>query len=981
MDDLQKKIQMYLMKENQEDGELTFLIARTTIENTIKIDNLCKSISDIILAFDLASKDIELIQNPKCVSAFKYLMLNTNFTVQKRLAEDMVHGHLVDMCPTLSPYLFVQILWKLEYEDILSESILHLPLDLCIEIIDITRRTVEELEFDRAVNIIFQLIVNIYKKFILIAKNGCQSSNIIENVKYLTAYFQELLLLLNNEKIIRMERISILKKYKRYGLLLKKIIKVVKDCFGNIGNNFTISEDIGKMYKITFGREPIVKCDDAVINQSLAIVCKDLMSLLLNRIKEIDCNIYLGWAELGDMENPTITLQKAIGNECYYLVEFFKADKELAENEHLIECLQQLSSRPMSEEINSVFTLEELRYGMIQGRKECVKELFARYKEWDETIIDSVDVKEMSNKSLLDKYDCLNLLEYLTFVLMQADNKDYQQRVYIFVTEVLIHQNLQSIYSIIVEYITKHDGRNCLESLYAEETFKDFIVRHTNIKSLKTLKIILIFLLKSPKRVLNIILKIAVGYPEYENIMITAQDLLLLSPIMSIREDTNETFFSSTLKTICLENVEWSMKKFKHILFLMVDNKVLTMEDVINNILVCYLKGNVGSLRKTHCVLNCSTKMLSDMHDRWLWHHVPDGSMIKINARDLLIPLAQTMSSTRKRTDVSNYLINDVIKEINTMIYHILVYHTYDFDASIRRVVIEDLEYILEPIEKVYFALLWPPSRNNFDLLDNVRDYERRCFFILNTIKDDPTISNELRKFFNDFYLLQEDFLRHMILRSTSFEYSILAKKYAEGSVWKTTFDEDSAYDDSYKNFLRLSIEACNFGLEYPKLLPKHSFTFILNNCIRFLKCCLDVEQYYRNDIADFYRSVIDNFRSLDDVIKRRCSPSYSSLFTSLFARVNNVRDINNVDEYGDERSASEIMKIQTKELLDAIERFTNQCVEFDESRDGANNQIGPSTKMSRYRLVYLFISACVKVPASKPYECILIMNNFLAST
>ncbi|XP_047360650.1 uncharacterized protein LOC124953391 [Vespa velutina] len=975
MDDLQKKIQMYLMKENQGNRELTFLTARTTIENTIKIDDLCKSISEIILSFDLVSEDIKLILNPKCVSAFKYLMLNTNFTVQKRLGEDMAHGHLVDMCPTLSPYLFIQILWKLEYEDILVESILHLPLDLCIEIIEITRRSIEELEFDRAINIIFQLIINVYKKFILIANNGSQSSNIIQNINIMTAYFQELLLLLNDERIIRMEKVSVLKKYKRYGLLLKRIIKIVKDCQENIGNNFKISEDIGNIYKITFGREPIVKCDDLVITQAITTIRQDLMSLLLKKIKEIDCNIYLGWAELDDTENPTITLQKAIGNECYYLVEFFKANKELAENEHLIECLLQLSSKPISEEINSVLTLEELRYGTVQGKKECVKELISRYKEWDETILNSM--KEIWKKLLLDKYDCLNLLEYLTFVLNQADNEDYQQRVYIFVTEVLIHQNLQSIYSIIVEYITKHDGKNCLESLYTEEIFKDFIIRHTNMKSLKTLKIILMFLLKSPKKVLRIILRIAIGYPEYENVMISAQDMLLLSPIMNIREDSNETFLSSTLKTICLENVEWNVKKFKDLLFIMVDNKILTIEGIINNILLCYLKENVRILRNTHCILNCSTKMLNDVCDQWQCQDIIDGSIIKINARNLLVPLAQMMSSTRRRTDVSYYLINDVIKEINSMIYHVLLYHTNDFDLSIKRAIIEDLEYILEPIEKVYFILLWPPLRNDFYLSDNICDYERRCFFILNMIKDDPTISNELRTFFSNFSLLHEDFLRHIILRSTSFEYSILAKKYIEENLFlysnrSKTFNNITPYN----NFLRLTMEACCLSLEYPSLLPKHSFTFILNNCIKLLQNCLIDEEYYDNSITEFYQHIIENMRSLVETIKLCCSPSYSSLFTNFFARINNTNS-----NINDEQNTSEIMKIQTKEFLDTIEGFTNQCVEFNESYDQVSSQNRSSTKMSKYRLIHLFISACIKVPASKAYECIEIMNDFLAST
>ncbi|KAF7388527.1 hypothetical protein HZH68_012469 [Vespula germanica] len=963
MDDLQRKIQMYLMKKKQEDGKLTFLRARTTEENTIKIDNLCKSISEIILASDLVSEDTELMLNPKCVTAFKYLMLNTDFRVQKRLAEDMAHGHLVDMCPTLSSYLFIQIIWKLEYEDILLESILHLPLDLCIEIIDITKRTVEELEFDRAVNIIFQLIINIYKKFILIANNGTQSSNIIENINSMTAYFQEVLLLLDNEKIIRMKKIPVLKKYQRYGLLLRKIIKIVKDCLENIRYNLKISEDIEKIYKITFGREPIERCDDLIITQTIDSIHQDLINLLLKKIKEIDCNIYLGWAELDDTENPTITLQKAVGNECYYLVEFIKANKELAENEHLIECLQQLSSKPISEEINSVLTLEELRYGTIQGKQECIKELISRYKEWDETILNSVEIKEMWKKSLLDKQDCLNLLEYLTFVLMQADNEDSQQRVYTFVTEILIQQNLQSIYSIIVEYIIKHDGRNCLESLYTEETFKDFITKHTNMKSLKTLKIILMFLLKSPRKVLGIILRITIGYPEYENIMISAQDFLLLSPIMSIREDSNETFLISTLKTIFSENVEWNIKKFKDLLFLMVDNKILTIEDVINSILVYYLKENVSSLRNTHCILSCAMKILDDMHNQWLWHFL-DGLIIEINAQNLLIPLAQMMSSTRKRSDVSIYLINDVIKEIICIIYHILIYYTDDLNVSVIQPIIEDLECILEPMEKIHFASLWPPSQNNFDLLDNIHDYERRCFFILNMIKTDPTVSKKLKKFFSNFYLLQEDFLHHMILHSSSIEYLILAKKYTEGNVWKSL---KATASDSYNNLLCLTIEACCFSLEYPSLLPKHSFKFLLNNAITFLKSFFNSKQRYYTNVPKFYHSIIDNFHLLDRTIKRCCPPSYSLLYTNLFTNIRITNDINN-------------NKIQITELLDSIERFTNQCTVFNESHNQANFKIVHSTKMSRCRLVYLFISACVKVPASKAYECIIIINNFLAS-
>ncbi|XP_014613854.1 PREDICTED: uncharacterized protein LOC106792163 isoform X1 [Polistes canadensis] len=964
MDDLQKKIHTYLMKENHKDGELKFLTARTTIENTIKINNFSKSLSEIILAFNLVTEDTKLVLNPKCINVYKYLILNTNFTVQKRLAEDLTHGHLIDMRHTLSPYLFIQILWKLKYEDILLESIIHLPLELCIEIIDVVRRSIEELEYERAVNVIFQLIMNIYKKLILIGKNGSQSLHIEENMKSMTAHFQELLLLLSDEKIIRMEKVSDLKKYERYGLLFIRIINVVKDCIKNIGNDLKISEDTEKIYKITFGNEPIVKCEDSLITETMATLRQELMNLLLKKIKEIDCNIYLGWAELDDKDNPTITLQKTIGNECYYLVEFCKSNKDLADNEHLIECLQQLSSKPISEEINSIFTLEELRYGTIQGKKECVKELISRYKEWDETTMNCIDPKKMWTKSLLDTYDCLNLLEYLTFLLEQTSNEEYIQRVYAFVTEILIYQNIQSIYSILVEYITKHDGKNCLESFYKEEMFKEFIVRNTHMKSLTNLKIILISVLKNPSNVLGILLKIAIGYPEYDNVMITEEDLLLLSPIMSIRKDTNDTFLSSTLKTICIEDVEWNIKKFRDLLFFFVFNKLLTVNEIINNILVCYLNENRRSLRNTLCILNCTTKMLD---------HIVYGSIIKINAGKLFLPLARTMSSTRKRTDVSSYLINDVIKELNFLIYHILVYHTDHLDNSIKRSIVENLECILEPIEKVYFASLWPPSRNNFNLLDKMRDYERRCYFVINMVGNDQTISNELKTFLSSFDLLEEDSIRHMILRSTSSEYLVLADSY------KKLFSFDLSICQSYNNFLRLTMETCSFSLEYPSLLPKHLFTFILNNCVKYLQNNLFSDQFSNpNDISDVYKSVIENIRSLDENIKRRCSQSYSLSFTTLFVCINNSDDSNNDDK---NNTSTTISETQMREFLNNLELFTNQCIEFGESNDQDSCQTVPSTNISRYRLIYLFISACVEVPASKAYECIDIMNNLFTST
>lgn len=952
MDELQKKIQMLLMKKNQEYCQLKLLTARTTVENTVKIEELSKSIEEIILAHNLTEEGINLRLNPKCVNIFKYLMLNTNFKVQERLAEDVIHGHLVDICPSLSPYLFIQILWKLKYEDILLESILHVPLDLSIEIIDIIRSSVEELEFERAINIIFELIVNIYKKFILISNNGTQSSDITENIKILVANFQELLLLLTNENIIQMEKIADLKKYKRSGILLRRIIKVIKDCIEYTGKELKEPEDIEKVYKITFGREPTVRCGDSLIKETVTTIQQDLLNLLLKKIKEIDCNIYLGWAELDDTDNPMISLQKAIGNECYYFVEYLKANKELTQNDHLIECLQQISSKPISEEINSVLTVEELCHGTRQDKKECIKELVSRYREWDETVINCI--KEKS--SLLDKDDCLNLLEYLTFVLMQTNTEEYLRHVYTIVAKILFRQDLPDIYVILVTYITKHDGRNCLESLYTEETFKDFIVQNTNIKSPKILKIILMFLLKSPKKVLSILLKIAIGYPEYQYVMIAPQNLLLLSPIMCIQEDSNETLLSSALKTIYLENVEWNSTKFHDFLRTMLDGAVFKEDVLINDICVGYLKEDTALLENIWCILT----FIRNLCNNGVLH------ISRNNALELLFSLARTMSSTRKRTDVSIYLIHEVIMNAIYITNHILTPYrliTKDIEPSKWKNIIEDYKYVTEPLDKLYFASLWEPSeKDGIIIRDVIRDYEIRCFFVLNTIKEDQTISNELKTFLNNLNLCQEDFLRHVILRSTVDEYKTFAITYTERAWYSYSC---SSRKEAFDNWLRLTTDACRISLEYPHVLPQDSFTYLLSKLVRFIRhvvCSCSVFWSTTNLNQDIYRSVITNVCSLEESIKR--SP-YSHLFTDLLVRMNND-------------TRQEITRSHMTELPELLERFVNQCTGVDEllKEPPTNLRSYPLGQVSRHRVIHEFVSACMRVPASSAYECISKMSH-----
>lgn len=140
MDDLNMNIQALLLKKENECGKLSQLVSRIAQENIIYINGIQEEIANIFKSADLPIEKNNLHENIRCINAYKFLILNTNFKCLDLLAQDDANTHLVDICPLMSPYLLIEILWRLHYEDILAESILYLPLDFVVELIEVTRR-------------------------------------------------------------------------------------------------------------------------------------------------------------------------------------------------------------------------------------------------------------------------------------------------------------------------------------------------------------------------------------------------------------------------------------------------------------------------------------------------------------------------------------------------------------------------------------------------------------------------------------------------------------------------------------------------------------------------------------------------------------------------------------------------------------------------------------------------------------------------
>lgn len=112
------QVQRLLLKKEQEYGQLKFISSRATEETSCFIDELLEEIRNIAEKLNLY--DVKLFYeydafkpstiSPHVISNYNHFLLNTNFSSQPLLVEDMLLGHIVNFWPTLSPYLFVQVL-------------------------------------------------------------------------------------------------------------------------------------------------------------------------------------------------------------------------------------------------------------------------------------------------------------------------------------------------------------------------------------------------------------------------------------------------------------------------------------------------------------------------------------------------------------------------------------------------------------------------------------------------------------------------------------------------------------------------------------------------------------------------------------------------------------------------------------------------------------------------------------------------------
>jgi len=114
-------MQKFLLRKEKEFGQLKFVSSRATDDTSCFINELMQTVDNIFEKYNIPREFSENKQKDKgsistipiVAQCYNYLLLNTHFSSQELLTEDVSYGHMVDVWPALSPYLFIQVIYIL----------------------------------------------------------------------------------------------------------------------------------------------------------------------------------------------------------------------------------------------------------------------------------------------------------------------------------------------------------------------------------------------------------------------------------------------------------------------------------------------------------------------------------------------------------------------------------------------------------------------------------------------------------------------------------------------------------------------------------------------------------------------------------------------------------------------------------------------------------------------------------------------------
>ncbi|XP_071566542.1 uncharacterized protein [Temnothorax nylanderi] len=823
------EIQKLLLKKEKEYGQLKFISSRATEETSCFIDNLLEDVADIakkcnmynvkIFVEDDSFKPCDVPRS--IIISYNHFVLNTNFSSQYLLAEDMLLGHIVNFWPSLSPYLFIQVIWHLKCEDLLIESLMHLPLDVCVEILEITIRCINELEILRERRFVFLLISKLYYKCMWLHVGTLSKRDVEELACQLVTHFQALLEVASSKFIL--PKSSNQEKYVQHGILLKYVIRCIKMCMRYKTKDFQENGQFVQPFKITYGNPD---------------GCTDFF-----------CQLPLD--------------KRAIIIECRCFMEFMKRDEFLLTNEHLLHCLQQLIGSSQSEE--SALTLQELCDCITNGKLDeeiGMKKLIRRYKEWDLTVFNFISRKTKA----LNEEDIGILFEYLHYVFAHTHTYKEKHEAYILVLKVLLQERLSTMYRLVLQYTLRHFHDNRLEYLFDSENFKKFIESNINMHDQDKLRIILIFVMLNPKEVLTTLVRATMGSTEtkYRNVMFKRPQLAYLHTFLTLKLDNQNNLLTYLLNDAWQhDHSTWCYKQFEAFMNDMLENEAITADDLLNNVYTPCLTSAIFNYTNLLSVL---IHMYSILRKKICTHNT--------NYVLLIVQLTKKMSMIRKCSP--RYLRNTVnnLLDYGTMILNFL-FITLNLPLDNQNEIMFVNNFV-EPIDQV---LLVPKLQTMLrgTVRDVIQNYERRCYATYQFLRANPQFCEpNIRDYVHSFQFDQRPLLRHMMLHATEKEYMTFAIEMTIASCAYFGWANELM---AYENVLHITTEAMQLALVFTDTFPRDTFVSLLRALVQY--CDLFSRLKYRRRQREPICNILSKtLFSLKSIVRET---QYGKIYDNLF--------------------------------------------------------------------------------------------------
>ncbi|XP_018338604.1 PREDICTED: uncharacterized protein LOC108746370 [Trachymyrmex septentrionalis] len=559
----------------QQYGELKFFSSQALQENSCFIIDEILRIITSFLRNQIGMYDIKIFSQrksnylPTFAKCYNYLLLNTNFTSQSLLKHDLLFGHAVGIWPTLSPYLFIQIIWHSKCEDLLIESLMHIPLDLCVEILDITFKHISKLIVTRAKRFIFHLTYKLYNKCLWLHLGTISAENVT--------------------------------KYVQHGILVKNILYCIKMCMYSKIKNYLENYNLTRFFKLTYGNyynnyaKYYQTFPASKIKSIIERLDHKLATVLLNQIRRVDCFEYRVWKSFYANEITVTSLHRSIIIDCHNLREFMKQNDFLVKNEQTYLCLKQLIDSRKSEEY--ILTIQELCHSITEGKLHGMKELIMRYEEWDLCTLDFIRQK----RNLLRFNDFYVILEYLYYKFAYLHTKAKKYQVYVSVLKILNYLKEQDLHFVILKYMKQHFDDNCLEDLYNEKSFDAFIWRNLFIEKFndsqsmrnaiaQRCRSFLTFILLNPKAVLSKLIFYELDKIESSDSILFQHNMIafFLRNYYSLKKGQCNVLTYILKHMILKQGMDWHIN-YKTFITKVLDYQMMTADDVINELYIPYL--------------------------------------------------------------------------------------------------------------------------------------------------------------------------------------------------------------------------------------------------------------------------------------------------------------------------------------------------------------------------------------------------------